>query len=86
MERSDIVLGYYLHEILQTKILRGQFNYLVKLVDISTRCSSHLQGKSEVRCENAGVIIGIAPAVKLSTKNLHLQYYMEQLTIFTRKA
>ena len=25
----------------------------VQLADVSTRCSSHLQGKGEVRCENA---------------------------------
>ena len=25
----------------------------VKLADVSTRCSSHLQGKGEARCENA---------------------------------
>ena len=28
----------------------------VQLADISTRCSSHPQGKSEVRCENAGAL------------------------------
>ena len=26
----------------------------VQLADVLTRCSSHLQGKSEVRCENDG--------------------------------
>ena len=25
----------------------------VQLADVSTRCSSHLQGKGEARCENA---------------------------------
>ena len=28
----------------------------VQLADVSTRCSSHPQGKSEARCENAGYL------------------------------
>ena len=40
----------------QTKILCGYLdNYSVKLANVSTRCSSHPQGKSEARCENAGI-------------------------------
>ena len=35
----------------QTKILCGQLNCSVKLADVSTRCSSRPQGKSEVRCK-----------------------------------
>ena len=30
----------------------------VQLADVLTRCSSHPQGISEARCENAGVFIG----------------------------
>ena len=47
-----------LHEY--TKTLFGQLNCLVKLADISTRCSSHSQGKSEARCEKGGALIGVA--------------------------
>ena len=35
----------------------------VQLADVSTRCSSHPQGKSEARCENAGEFIGVALAL-----------------------
>ena len=35
----------------KTKIHCGQLNCSVKLADVLTRCSSHPQGKSEVRCE-----------------------------------
>ena len=45
------------------KILCIQLNCSVKLADVSTRCSSHPQGKSEARCENAGVLIDVAPAL-----------------------
>ena len=31
----------------------------VQLADVSTRCSSHPQGKSEARCENDGNFIGL---------------------------
>ena len=47
----------------KTKILFGQLNCLVKLADVSTRCSSHPQGKSEARCEKAGALIGMATAL-----------------------
>ena len=47
----------------QMKILCGQLNCLVKLADISTRCSCHPQGNSEARCENAGVLIGVVTAL-----------------------
>ena len=30
--------------------------YGVQLADVSTRCSSHPQGISEARCENAGAL------------------------------
>ena len=33
----------------------------VQLADVSTRCSSHPQGKSEARCEIDGNFIGVAP-------------------------
>ena len=33
----------------------------VQLANVSTRCSSHPQGKSEARCENYGNFIGAAP-------------------------
>ena len=33
----------------------------VQLADVSTRFSSHPQGKSEVRCEIDGNFIGVAP-------------------------
>ena len=33
----------------------------VLLADVSTRYSSNPQGKSEVRCENHGNYIGVAP-------------------------
>ena len=46
------------------KILCGQLdNCSVKLADVSTRCSSHPQGKSEARCEIDGSFIGVAPAL-----------------------
>ena len=35
----------------------------VQLADVSTRCSSHPQGISEARCENAGVFIGVGAAL-----------------------
>ena len=41
----------------------GQLNCSVKLADVSTRCSSHPQGKSEVRCEKGGALIGVATAL-----------------------
>ena len=38
----------------------------VQLANVSTRCSSHPQGKSEVRCENDGnFLIGVAPELYL---------------------
>ena len=44
----------------------------VQLADVSTRCSSHPQGKSEVRCENDGnfnlVGYGIAICTYVSKK------------------
>ena len=61
----------------QTKILCGQLNCSVKLADVSTRCSSHPQRKSEARCENAGVLIGVAlPGIieqGLASAMLHIQ-------------
>ena len=33
----------------------------VQLADVSTRCSSHPQGKSEAGCKNDGNFIGVAP-------------------------
>ena len=30
---------------------------------LSTRCSSHPQGKSEARCEKGGALIGVATAL-----------------------
>ena len=52
-------------EVKQTKILCGQHNCLVKLTDVSTRCSSHPQGKSEVRYEKLVLLhcIGVATAL-----------------------
>ena len=50
-------------KIEQTKILFGQLNCSVKLADVSTRCSSHPQGKSEARCEKGGALIGVATAL-----------------------
>ena len=49
------------HEINEDSL--QTINCLVKLAGVSTRCSSHPQGKSEARCENAGVLIGVAPAL-----------------------
>ena len=46
---------------LSTKALQKQQRFFVdnlmfdvQLADVSTRCSSHPQGKSEARCENDG--------------------------------
>ena len=39
----------------------------VQLADVSTRCSSHPQGKSEARCEIDGNFIGVAPELAQRT-------------------
>ena len=44
-------------------ILFGQLNCSVKLADVSIRCSSHPQGKSEARCKKGGTLIGVAAAL-----------------------
>ena len=61
--KPSMYLNEIQEELKQTKILCGQLNCSVKLANISIRCSSHPQGKSEARCENAGVLIGMAPAL-----------------------
>ena len=55
----------------KTKILGGQLNCSVKLADVSTRCSSHPQGK-RASSRNVGKFYR---TVKLSTKNLHFIQY-----------
>ena len=39
-----------------TEILRDNLMFCVQLVDVYTKCSSHSQGKSEARCDNAGAL------------------------------
>ena len=46
-----LIYAYQKYVMNKTKILCGQLNCSVKLANISTRCSSHPQGKSEARCE-----------------------------------
>ena len=41
----------------------------VQLADVLTRCSSHPQGKSEVRCENDGNLYRCGNVGKLYTKH-----------------
>ncbi len=45
----------------------------VKLANVSTRCSSHPQGKSEVRCEKAGVFIGVAHTLTHSCSSMFIR-------------
>ena len=47
----------------QIKILCGQLKCLVKLANVSTRCCSHPQDKSEARCKNACVFIDMTPVL-----------------------
>ena len=62
MKLSD---SSYLHttQILQYLTPTSSLNCSVKLADVSTRCSSHPHGKSEVRCEKGGALIGVATAL-----------------------
>ena len=40
----------------QRRFFVDNLTFSVQLIDVLTRCSSHPQGKSEARCENAGYL------------------------------
>ena len=54
----------------------------VQLANISTRCCSHPQGKSEVRCKKNGNFIGVAPELACACTLGSVQRYVEALTQF----
>ena len=49
-------IGEFLIVQKQRRFFEDNLMFCVQLVDVSTKCSSHSQGKSEARCDNAGAL------------------------------